>query len=210
MAVEHRPALHVLQPDAVAGPRQVAVADEVAQPGQRRPDLGRDRLGISGLQPRPVGFRNLGREIGDRPVEAAALDAFGQHRVELLDDVGHDQPGLHHARRQALLHPGDRAVGEPDEIVEPGEAVLIVLDGLERRDALAGAELREEGVEAVEMVDRPDHGGGEDLALQPAQVHAPLPFEDVVGDLLVGAQRGAVDARRAPPAPPGAASRSAS
>ncbi len=35
--------------------------------------------------------------------------------------------------------------------------------------------------------------GGEDLALQALEVHAPLPLEDVVGDPLVGGQGVAVD-----------------
>ena len=75
------------------------------------------------------------------------------------------------------------------------EIVLIILDRLERRRALARGEIGIESVEAEEMVDRADRGQRQHLGRERAQAQLPLPLEHVVGELVGRRERGAVDRR---------------
>ena len=90
-------------------------------------------------------------------------------------------------------HPADRAVEIDDIVAEPLEVVVIVLDRLERRRALARRHVGQEDLDAVEVVDRPRHRRLEQLRREAAQGDLGLVLERVVADPVVGAQAGAVD-----------------
>src|SRR3546814_15317612 len=64
------------------------------------------------------------------------------------------------------------------------EVVLIVLERLERRCALAAGEGRIEGVEAAEMVDGPDDRQGQYVRLITLELRLLVELEDVVCDLV--------------------------
>ena len=128
--------------------------------------------------------------------ECPATDE-GRAIVQLVHDVAHDELRLDDTIRHALAHAADRAVEKEKIAVEPLQIILIVGDRLERRRALARAEVRHEHLEAGEMVDRPLQLRLEDGRLHAFEVEAALPFEDVVGDALLGRQPGAVDPGKA-------------
>ena len=192
--VERGAAGDVAQADAVAGARQIFGADEVAQAGQRRADLGRNAGAVGGAQPLLLAGGDGRRKRGQRSVEGAAFDALAQHRVELPQHIGHHQSRLNDARGQAFAHADDRTVDGADEVVGTLQAIVVVGDGFERRDALARTQFRKAGVNAVEVIERQHARGRQQRTRQPAQVGFALPAEDVVRDALGRAQTGAVDA----------------
>ncbi len=184
---------HLAEADTVPRLGKIFVGDEASEALQGRPDPGFDRLGIGAPQRRLIGGGNIRRERLQRPIEAAAFHASGEHRVELLDDVAHDELRLDDARCHTLAHADDRTIDDRRERGHAAEAVLIILHRLERGSALARAQLGEAGMDAVEMVERPDGGERQHVRLEGTQVRLPLPFEDVVGDAFCGRERGRVD-----------------
>src|SRR5215218_1142820 len=71
--------------------------------------------------------------------------------------------------------------------------IVIVGDVAERRRALAGGEAGIEGMEAGEMIDRPDPGQRQQIRLEVPEIVVPLPLEDVIGDPVGRVQRAPVD-----------------
>jgi hypothetical protein len=148
---------------------------------------------VAGAEPLLIGRRDAFREFLHRSVEGGALHALLQLQVELVDDVAHDELGLDDAGRHSFAEAADHLVDRSRILAVPLEVVLIILDRLERRRALAGGKVGIEGVEAEEVIERPHRRQCEQLRLDAAELHLRLPFEDVVGELVRGRQGIPVD-----------------
>ena len=137
VAVKLRPALHVLQADAVARGGQIFVADEVALARQRRPHLGRNRLRVGGLQARLVGRWNRRRETWSAagrkrcPRRCRRASRSSCSTTLAMTIFGWTMPAFSPCCMRAIV-----AVHHADEAVEPLQAVLIILNRLVRRRCL--------------------------------------------------------------------------
>ena len=181
-SVERVAAAHVDEAAAFPGMRKIFVAQEVAKAPIGGIDVVDDRRLVRLAKPLAFGFRNRLREILNRAEERRFLRRRGELGVELADHVADRQLALDHARSEAFTEAEDRPVDSTDEVAVPLEIILIILDVSERRRVPARGEDRIEGVEAGEVVDRPDRGERQHLGGEIGEVFLALIFEDVIGD----------------------------
>ncbi len=174
-----------------AAARQVLVPDEVAQAAVGRHDLVPDRLDVLRSQAPARVLVERGREAPDRLVEQARLRGVHDVRLELRQQPQHEHVRLGDGLGRARPHVGDRRVHPGHEAVDAAEEVLVVLRGLERMVAPAGAhDGKAAGPALAHVVDRdemPGEAKAGDAGVEPER-------EDVVRHVLGVAQRRRLDA----------------
>ena len=142
------------QAGAVAGGRQVALGDELAQPAVGRQQLAFDHAPVVGGQALALGLAESGRQVGDRVPEQGFLGRGPDQRVQLRQHLLHQRAGLDHAGGHALFHVGHGLVEQRRHLAGAAQPVVVVLHGLEWLRAAARTEHRHQGGRAVELVDR--------------------------------------------------------
>ena len=185
-AVLHRP-----QACALGGDRQVAVAQERAPALVGRRGAALDDPAVRGRQAGAVCRPNGVGETRDRGVEGILLDRQLQEGFDLRQDVVHHHLGLVVALGHALLQAIHRTVHVAGEALQLGQPPFVVFDRLEADARQVVGELdvqAEGGVQRHQVADRVD------AAVDVAQRLLGLVAERVVGNLVLLAQGGAVDA----------------
>ena len=193
IVIELGAALHCDKADAIARNRQILVLQEIAKAGIGRDDPHLDRRCIIGAQPRLVCRADPLWEGLDGPVIRRSFNALCKLEVELVDDIVDDQLGLDDAGLHAFAEAANGAVEQNDEFAVTFQVVIIVDKRLERRCALSRSEIGVEGMEPKEMVDRANSSQRQHVGLKSAQGNIGLPFEDVIGNLVSGIERRAIN-----------------
>ena len=193
--IELRAALHLRQADAGARNGQIFVAQEIAQARVGGVDLA--GLGfVGGGEPGLVGLADAFGEALHRPHEHRIHERGVDLGIELGDHDLDSQPGLYHAARHAFAELGDRAVDKGDVVIVALQIVLVIGEGLERRDALAAGKVGIECVYPEEVVERAHLGQLADPVARTGKRTLLGIFEHVIGEAVGGRELGAVDLRQ--------------
>ena len=185
--------LHARNSHLFARDGQIFVLQEIAQPDIGRLDLIADHRLIFGGQALAISGGDRVGEFLDRAIEHRTLNPLLDLRVELADHVVDGHLRLDDARLHALAEPADRPIDQRHIVLVALQIILVIGQRLERCRPLARGEGRVEGVKAREMVDRAHRGQCEHFGRKPFQPQLCLPFEHVIGDLVGGVERRAVD-----------------
>ena len=191
--IEPGAALHRRNPDRLARRGEVFVVEEAAQPAVNGVDLVADNAEVEPLQfVAPFG-RNRIREIPHGRGKGRFLHWLGQDRIDLGDHVASGQPGFDHTAVDPLAEADNRVVEDLGE--DPHEfevAAIFRLTGIAQRAAFRD-QRRQFDMHTPEMGEGPHHDQREHVGLQPHRGFALVAQEDVIRNLPLGAELGAVD-----------------
>ena len=180
--------------------RDVGFHQVIAQLHVGRDDAVHDRFAVFIANGRSILFADVFRHVGHRLPEQRFLDSFDDLRIKLWHDAFHQDLRLHHTLLDAFVHVDDGLVHPLHEALATAEEVTVILRGVERMHATAGAKLREEIRRGIELVQRDQVtrelrplDGTLEVADEDLVAEQVLAFQEVLVDLLHAGQEALVD-----------------
>ena len=137
-----------------AGDWQILMLEEVSEAFHRRIELACDRGPAGGIQGGLVRWRETAREILDRRLIDAVLDAGSNELRELRQHGIHDCLRQHDALLHSFAHVRNSLVDSPSKLIQAGQISPIIFDAMQRLRAFAGRNIGHGDRDAFHAVQR--------------------------------------------------------